>query len=176
MRTIGDMAKSVGLSRSTLLYYDRLGLLCPSGHIKGSYRLYSDRDAERLKKICSYRKAGISLDSIAKLLDSENRNAMKSILENRLIELNQELEKVREQQSLVASLLGRKDLINSVQNLNKDAWVQLLRDAGFSEDDMWNWHQRFEQSSPEKHHRFLSSLRIPEAEIAVIRKRSKSGK
>ena len=48
--TVGRLAKRFGLSRSTLLYYDRLGLLCPSGRSGGDYRLYEDADAQRLDR------------------------------------------------------------------------------------------------------------------------------
>ena len=42
----GELAKSAGLSRSTLLYYDRLGLLRPVGRSESNYRLYSATDAD----------------------------------------------------------------------------------------------------------------------------------
>ena len=176
MQTIGELAKTVGLSRSTLLYYDRLGLLCPSGHTKGEYRLYSSSDVERLRKICEYRKAGLSLKAIARILDNCGRSEMQSILENRLLELNDELQEIREQQALLATLLGRRDLMTEVSHLNKETWINLLQAAGFSDEEMCNWHVRFEQSDPDKHQQFLSSLHIPEKEIRIIREYARQGK
>jgi DNA-binding transcriptional MerR regulator len=41
MHTIGQAAKHANLSRSTLLYYDRIGLLRPSGRSRAGYRLYN---------------------------------------------------------------------------------------------------------------------------------------
>ena len=175
MQTIGELAKTVGLSRSTLLYYDRLGLLCPGGHIKGEYRLYSSSDVERLRKICEYRKAGLSLKAIARILDDCGKCEMQTILENRLLELNNELQEIREQQALIATLLGRGDLMLEASHLNKEGWVKLLRSAGFSDEEMWNWHIRFEHSDPDKHQEFLSSLHIPEKEIRMIRDYARRG-
>lgn len=169
MLTIGKLAKTVGLSRSTLLYYDRLGLLRPSGHLKGEYRLYSQKDATRLERICQYRKAGLSLKTIGRLLDECGKNEMNNILENRLLELNAELQRVQEQQTFIAALLGRNDLIREVRNLTKNSWMNLLSAAGFSERDMLNWHIRFERSDPEKHEQFLLRLQIPEHERRLIR-------
>jgi len=63
MYQITTLAKASGLSRSTLLYYDRIGLLCPSGRSAAGYRLYSARDKERLALICSYRQAGLALEA-----------------------------------------------------------------------------------------------------------------
>ncbi len=40
MITIGRLARRFGLSRSTLLYYDSIGLLSPSTRSAKDYRLY----------------------------------------------------------------------------------------------------------------------------------------
>jgi hypothetical protein len=53
--------------------------------------------------------------------------------------------------------------------MNEKLWTSLLADSGFSEEDMRKWHCAFESRSPEKHHRFLTFLRIPEEEISRIR-------
>ena len=68
---ISELARRFGLSRSTLLYYDRLGLLRPSGRSQADYRQYSEDDLSRLERICFFRQAGLSLAEIARLLESE---------------------------------------------------------------------------------------------------------
>ena len=174
MKTVGTLAKAHGLSRSTLLYYDKIGLLSPSSHIKGEYRLYSAEDEERLEKICAYRNAGILLKQIIHLLDSDEKSEINHILEHRLIQLNAEIQQLHDQQSLVTTLLGRKDLNQQLRDLTKESWIALLRSAGFSEEDMWNWHKRFEKSNPQKHEEFLRQLRIPDTEISSIRNMAKA--
>jgi DNA-binding transcriptional MerR regulator/SAM-dependent methyltransferase len=169
MYTVGRLAKRHGLSRSTLLYYDRIGLLRPSGHAKGEYRRYSAQDDRRLARICEYRRAGIGLAEIGRMLDEPAGSGVAGALENRLAELNREMEGLREQQRLVAGLLGRSDLLAGAGPMDKGTWVSLLSAAGFSEADMRNWHVRFERSAPEKHELFLRALRIPEGEISAIR-------
>jgi SAM-dependent methyltransferase len=91
------------------------------------------------------------------------------VLENRLTELNREMDGLREQQRLVAGLLGRTDLLNEAGVMDKATWVSLLSSAGFSEQDMRRWHVRFERSAPDKHAQFLRSLHIPDGEISAIR-------
>ena len=49
MYTVSKIAQRFGLSRSTLLYYDRIGLLSPSGRSPGDYRLYDQADCDRLE-------------------------------------------------------------------------------------------------------------------------------
>lgn len=169
MNTVGRLAKRHGLSRSALLYYDRIGLLRPNGHTKGEYRQYSADDDRRLAKICRYRRAGISLDEIRRMLDEHAETGVAEALENRLAELNREMDGLKEQQRLVAGLLGRADLLSEAESMDKATWVSLLSAAGFTEEDMRRWHVQFERSAPDKHELFLRSLRIPDNEVSAIR-------
>jgi DNA-binding transcriptional MerR regulator/ubiquinone/menaquinone biosynthesis C-methylase UbiE len=169
MYTVGRLAKRHGLSRSTLLYYDRIGLLSPGGHMKGEYRQYSGADDARLSKICEYRRAGIALKEIAYMLDGGAETSVAEALENRLAGLNREMDDLREQQRLIAGLLGRGDLLKETGTMDKATWVSLLSAAGFSEEDMRNWHVRFERTAPDQHELFLRRLHIPDSEISAIR-------
>ena len=65
------MAKRFGLSRSTLLYYDSIGLLSPSERSDSNYRLYSGADVERMELIDVYRRAGLPLVDISRVLSSD---------------------------------------------------------------------------------------------------------
>lgn len=169
MYTVGRLAKRHGLSRSTLLYYDRIGLLRPTGHAKGEYRHYAVGDDARLARICEYRQAGISLKEIARMLDDPADTTIAGALEDRLTQLNDEMAALREQQALVAGLLGRTDLLAEHAAMDKATWVSLLSAAGFSEEDMRRWHVQFERTAPDKHEEFLRRLAIPEGEISAIR-------
>ena len=53
--TVGRLGELCGISRSTLLYYDSLGLLAPSGRSPSGYRLYSEADRARLERILAFR-------------------------------------------------------------------------------------------------------------------------
>ncbi len=59
--------------------------------------------------------------------------------------------------------------------INKERWVEIMRAAGFSEEDMRGWHVQFEKMEPEAHREFLQSLGIPKDEIAKIREWSRTG-
>ena len=166
--TVGSLAKKFGLSRSTLLYYDAIGLLCPQGHDKGEYRRYGEHDCHRLEQILRYRQAGIALKEIARILEAPASGA-REVLERRFADLGREIEALHEQQRLVASLLQRPELLVSTEHLTKERWMALLEKAGFSGEDMRRWHIRFERTDPEKHRQFLEFLHIPEDEIVHIR-------
>ncbi len=112
MQTIGQLVKQSGLSRSTLLYYDKLKLLSPSGRSAANYRLYTHADAQRLAQILLYREAGISLQNIAVLLNAQE-SQLSAILEQRLEALNCEMSEIRRQQQLLLQLLGTRSPLRS---------------------------------------------------------------
>ena len=69
MLTVTKLARRCGLSRSTLLYYESIGLLRPAQRSVGNYRCYGEQDAERLRQICFYRDAGLKLEDVRAVLD-----------------------------------------------------------------------------------------------------------
>jgi len=166
--TIGRLAKRFHLSRSTLLYYDSIGLLKPSARTDGNYRVYSEKDAKRLEQICVYRRAGLRLEDITTVLDSPE-NSLVSVLEPRLEELNEDIRRLREQQHFIIGILKNNSLFERIGVMTKETWVSLLAASGFGEREMRRWHIEFERLSPDKHLRFLRFLCIAEDEIQIIR-------
>ena len=172
MYTIGQLSKQSGLSRSTLLYYDRKGLLSPTGRTNSNYRVYSENDLSKLKLILNYRQTGVSLKQIKQLLDSHT-NQTTNILKQRLSNLNGEISELREQQKVIIKLLGNNSLHRKSRTLTKEKWIEILRSTGMTESDMQQWHIGFERNMPEAHQDFLESLGIDKDEIKAIRKRSR---
>ena len=173
MLTISQLARRFGLSRSTLLYYDSIGLLSPSARSHANYRLYSAADVERMEAIDQYRRAGLPLADIARVLASDG-GELTGMLESRLRTLNDEIRGLRLQQKLILRLLRNRDALRSARHIDKDGWVAILRAAGMNETDMHRWHVEFECQSPEAHQDFLESLGIDRAEIERIREWSRT--
>ena len=169
METVSALSTKSGLSRSALLYYDRLGLLKPLKRSRSGYRLYSAAEVERLEQICLFRQMGIPLKEMKKLLDTPGGNASVEILQRRLRALNREIANLRRQQQCILELLKQKQLQQGVEMINKERWVEIMRAAGLTDQDMQNWHIQFEKMEPESHQEFLESLGIGAAEIKEIR-------
>jgi DNA-binding transcriptional MerR regulator len=164
-----------------LLHYESLGLLTPCGRTAAGYRLYSEAELERLRAIRRLRDAGLSLVDIRHLLTpaQSTRGVAKKpaeILEKRLLDLCHTVERLREQQRSLARLLITPGFRDAVRRLDKAAWVALLRRAGFTEDDMFKWHAEFERDHPHDHAAFLKALGLSPAEIAKLRRWSRTGK
>lgn len=168
MLTIRELGRRFGLSRTALLYYDRIGLLRPSARSGAGYRLY-DADAEaRLADICLYRNAGLSLDTIAQVLAGP-QNAENSLLTARIRQLDTEIDRLRAQQLAIAELIAHSDDRSRAGLFDKASWVKILMAAGMDEKQMGEWHRAFETNAPDAHHAFLRWLGIGDAEIAEVR-------
>ncbi|WP_020395903.1 MerR family transcriptional regulator [Thiolinea disciformis] len=171
MYTIGQLAKRFGLSRSTLLYYDSIGLLPPASRSTGNYRLYSQQTLERMQQIQTYRAAGLPLDSIRSLLSFSTSASV--VLERHLQDVNQEINRLREQQQVIIKLLNQPESFSESRHVTKAQWVAMLKAAGLDEAGMHKWHCEFEKRSPKAHQDFLESLGIVPDEIERIRQGSR---
>ena len=166
--TVTRLARSCNLSRSTVLYYESIGLLKRPARTSGNYRSYSPRDLERLRQICLYRDAGLTLADIRTLLDTRPTDAS-AVLRRRFAEIGASIERLREHQRAIARLLRGTDQLRRMNVVTKEKWTSIMRAAGFSEDDMRRWHKEFEHSAPDEHQEFLEFLHIPADEIRSIR-------
>ncbi len=164
---ITALGRRFGLSRSSLLYYDRIGLLCPSGRSEADYRLYSQADCDRLARICAFREAGISLDEIARLLNADTPHG--PILERRLHELGQAILALKAQQRLIAGMLRTAASGPEATGLDPALWLELQHACGLDAAALKHWHTEFERRAPAAHHAFLVSLGLSEKETTQVR-------
>lgn len=65
---IGDLAQCAGLTRDTLRYYERLGLLQPGRRTTGGFRVYSKDAIGRLRFIKQAQALGLTLREIHDLV------------------------------------------------------------------------------------------------------------
>ncbi len=69
---IGELASRTGLTQRTIRYYEEVGLLPHATRTQGDYRLFSERDVNRLQKIVRLRDVfGFSLAEIRDTIDAE---------------------------------------------------------------------------------------------------------
>ena len=169
---ITELGRRFGLSRSTLLYYDHIGLLQPSGRTQSDYRQYTQEDLARLERICFFRDAGLSLTEITRLLESANDDS--SILERRLREIGREVAALKAQQRLLAGLLKTVATGVETSGLNQELWLGLQRACGMDEAALKRWHIEFERRAPNAHHDFLVGLGLSEKEATQVRMLTKN--
>jgi DNA-binding transcriptional MerR regulator len=175
MYTVGGLAKSFGLSRSTLLYYDSIGLCKPSGRSAANYRTYTEKDRQRLGQICMYRRAGLPLADIGRILETGGKKGIRPMLEKQLDALSREIRTLREQQHFIVKLLKNDRALAKIRVMDKESWIRLLETAGLDSAARDTWHAEFERIAPDAHQDFLESLGIPPGEVKLIRLYSRQG-
>ena len=174
MRTysISKLARACGLSRSTLLYYDRLGLLKPAGRTGSGYRYYTAADQRRLERIGRFREAGLTLKEIRASLSSGGKPGTR-LLETRLRETVENIVGLKNQQRLLAGMLRQVAAGKGPPIVDVELWVEMLDAAGMDEDARRRWHAEFERRAPAGHQEFLHSLGIPADEVERIQRWSR---
>ncbi len=168
MVNVTALARRCGLSRTAVLYYESAGLLKAARRTASNYRVYGDRELQRLQMIRVYRAAGLAVSDIRALLDRSGSEAT-SVLRRRLVEIDAEIARLRGHQQAIARLLPGAGALRRRDMITKDVWVRIMKKAGFSEDDMHRWHAEFEASAPAEHQEFLQFLHIPQDEVRSIR-------
>lgn len=74
MIQIGELSDRTGVPAKTIRYYEGIGLLSPTSRSENRYRLYDQKDAERLRFIKSARALDFSLQEIAQILAARDRH------------------------------------------------------------------------------------------------------
>jgi DNA-binding transcriptional MerR regulator len=100
--TINKLAKLSGISTRTLRYYDEIGLLCPVRISDNNYRIYGQKEVDKLQQILFYKEMSVPLEEIGQILNASNFDKKISL------------------ESHLSSLLKRKNQIDSlIENVQK---------------------------------------------------------
>lgn len=92
--TVNKLSKLAGISSRTLRFYDEIELLKPSRVNSSGYRIYGEKEVNKLQQILFYRELGLKLDSIKHIVNSiefDELGALKDHHKN-LIEKKQQIE------------------------------------------------------------------------------------
>lgn len=151
-----QFAKRASVSARTLRYYDRMGLLEPSGHTEAGYRLYREEDLLRLQQILALKFLGFSLEEIKACLEAGPRRLpevlvqQKAMLQAKRRQLDAVLQAIEETQARVEAEQGSWEalarVIQVIQMEQKNEWVR----SYFTEEQMRKMEELGEASySPE---------------------------
>jgi len=94
--TVQKLAQMAGVSTRTLRYYDEIGILKPA-RINGSgYRIYGQKEVNRLQQILFYRELGVSLEFIKDIVTAPTFDEVTALREHRekLLDKREQLNKL----------------------------------------------------------------------------------
>ncbi|MCX4709471.1 MerR family transcriptional regulator [Streptomyces griseus] len=70
---IGEVAARTELSLRTIRHYEETGLVVPSARSQGGFRLYTEKDVQRLMVVRRMKPLSFTLDQMRDLLDATDR-------------------------------------------------------------------------------------------------------
>lgn len=79
MMTVNEVSKLAGVSVRTLQYYDKIGLLKPTGYTQSGYRLYDDMAMEKLQQILLFRELEFPLQQIKRIISGPDFDRNKAL-------------------------------------------------------------------------------------------------
>ncbi len=142
MLTDSQLARKFGVSRATVLYYEKKGLLKPATRSENGHRWYGPAEAKVLENILAYRSFGLPVVKLADLVHRKKGVVQTRILQDQFYALDKEIETLRQQQKAIVQLLKQPNLLKK-NMVTKERWVEIMRAAGLSEQDMTNCHRKF---------------------------------
>ncbi len=152
MTSIARACDMIGVARSTLLYYERIGIVSPDRDPENGYRIFSLEDIHALIMIRQLQKAGFSLkeaDAVMKgQIDPDLILARYQTLEANIQNLQVALEVVK---SLVIHATGKQP--ETVSPVNPSG----------------RWHAALEKKAGDAHAKWLERLGFDEKEQLYIR-------
>lgn len=105
--SISEMAHIHSLTRTSLIYYDKIGLFQPVEVDDRGYRYYTMAQIPLLREICFLRSIGVSLDDIKAHNEHRSSSYTMSILYQQLETLNAEAHEIQRKQRLIEQRVGR---------------------------------------------------------------------
>ncbi|MDO7977768.1 MerR family transcriptional regulator [Oceanotoga teriensis] len=141
--TVGEIAKQMGVSASTLRYYDKEGLLPFVERSKGGIRMFKDEDLPWLNIIECLKKTGMSIKDIKVFIDYSMEGDSK---------IDERLDIISSQRNIVENKI--KEFQNMLDMLNYKTWFyETSKKAGtcaIHKDDTDNL-----DNIPKKFHKFI---------------------
>jgi MerR family transcriptional regulator, copper efflux regulator len=101
---IGELAQKTGLSKDTIRFYEKLGLIEASDRRAGSrvYKEFSSEMAERLLLITQGKSLGFTLNEMKQMLDASILSGLMStpdkiaVIERKLEEINEKMQQLKD--------------------------------------------------------------------------------
>lgn len=92
--TVNKLGSMAGISTRTLRYYDEIDILKPARINSSGYRIYGQKEVDRLQQILFYRELGFGLDRIGEIIDSPDFDGLKALSEHhdKLLEKREQLD------------------------------------------------------------------------------------
>jgi DNA-binding transcriptional MerR regulator len=115
--TIGELARSTGLTVRTIRYWSDEGVLTPVTRSAGGYRLYDAESVARLELIRTLRELGLGLDAVRKVLAGETTVA--EVAAAHVVALDAQIRSLRVTRAVLSTVARRGSTAEEMTLMNK---------------------------------------------------------
>jgi DNA-binding transcriptional MerR regulator len=136
---IKEFASLTGTTVRTLHYYDRIGLLRPSGRRPNGYRLYTQDDLLRLEQITALKFLDLSLQEIKRILEDPALTVEKSLRVQAEI-IAEEVQRLEAATRALRQVLGQ---LETGKKVSLKKVIMIIKEIQMSEEKKKNWAKRF---------------------------------
>lgn len=119
MYQIKEISEACGVSKRTLRYYDTIGLLSPSKISESGYRLYTEKDLEKMQEILFFKELSFKLKEIKAIMEHDQYKPLETFQAQRdlLILKRDRLNRVIKQLNDVLDDVEKGDFKMTKENL-----------------------------------------------------------
>ncbi|MGJ9382782.1 MerR family transcriptional regulator [Salipaludibacillus sp. CF4.18] len=132
MLKIKEVADIVGVSVRTLHHYDQIGLLKPKKLEENGYRLYNEKDLDRLQQILFFKEMEVPLRMIKRILDDPFFDQMQALKVHKelLLKKRDRLDRIIDSiNSSMDKLKGGREMKDQERNKFGEGFAVFLHDA-----------------------------------------------
>ncbi|MCD9880636.1 MerR family transcriptional regulator [Streptomyces guryensis] len=130
--TIGELARSTGLTVRTIRYWSDEGVLTPVTRSPGGYRLYDAASAARLELIRTLRELGLGLDDVRRVLDGERTVA--EVAAAHVVALDAQIRSLKVTRAVLSTVARRGSSAEEMTLMNNLARLSAAERARIVED------------------------------------------
>ncbi|MBF4500334.1 MerR family transcriptional regulator [Savagea sp. SN6] len=121
--TTGEFAKACGISKQTIIYYDKIGLLQPDFIEKNGYRYYSVHQLERFAVIDLLKRLDTPLKEIKQFLNEKELEEAVRLLEEKEQVLIRKMEELSELQQIIRT---KRALIQEAGQVVEEVFIEQM--------------------------------------------------
>jgi precorrin-8X/cobalt-precorrin-8 methylmutase len=158
--TIKNLTDATGgnITPRMVRHYHQLGLLPQPERSPSNYRLYTDQDVQRLRRIVALKQQGFQLSHIRQILDNTEPNlTLTAQLQQQYQTVMQHMTQLRQTAAALESLLGRDQHCHEVQ---AEAIAQLKHLEAATQGDLEQLWSGLDSAVHEHPEAFQESLRL----------------
>ena len=132
---VGQLAKKVGTTVRTLQYYDKQGLLSPSGASEGGFRLYTHKDMVKYLQIYTLKQLGLTLSQIKEALPAlDTPQDMVALLTQQATDIQAQIEKLSQSLADIQQFQAEVTYMNTI---DFKKYAAILTSLQMKQDSYW---------------------------------------